>query len=94
MATKKIDPTKKALMDRRDALQAEIDKVDAQMAPARAKRDEAIARSQAIDEEIAEFTAEIKPFEAEKFALQNELGTVARALGGYSTSTSETAPTE
>ncbi len=82
------EKTRKVLLDHRQALQKQLDEIDARAKPARTRRDDAFARSQSIDEEIKSITEEINVIEADRFNVQNELAAVARSLGGLSTSQS------
>lgn len=84
-AEKTID---ELLMEKRDSLQAQIDKLDADNMPLRDQIDELQRQQGVLDSQLAPLLDQWRPIKDERFRLANELGKVARGLGGKSTSDS------
>lgn len=90
-----VEQTKKLMFDHRVALQAELDKLDADSKSVRDRLADAHRRQQEIEKEINEdILPEVKAFDAQRGEVANQLAAVARSLGGLSTSQSPDAPAE
>jgi chromosome segregation ATPase len=74
------------LRQKKDQLEAQLKAHDDDTAPIRKKLDDLMAQRQKIDEQLLPLKNQMRPFNEKRQQLQNEIGKLARGLGGRSTS--------
>jgi peptidoglycan hydrolase CwlO-like protein len=74
------------LRAKKDDLERQLATLDKDNSGIRTKIDALLSQRQAIDEQLIPLKAQVRPVNEKRQQLQNEIGKIARALGGRSTS--------
>lgn len=78
--------TEELMRDRLTELQADLAKLDADAAPLQAEIDALIEQENRLKVQMTEKAEQMRPIKETRASLQNEIGKLARATGGRSTS--------